>query len=79
MLSLGIGILLVTTGVFLGSFITCLLLDHSEKNQIKPLISNDKCSDLQKYDCDFVSYDQLKSMISDSMDANHIKIPMCLN
>jgi hypothetical protein len=79
MLNLGIGILLVTTGVFLGSFITCLLLEYSGKSKSMPLISKDNRSNLQKCDCEFVSYDQLKSMISDSMDDNHIKIPMCLN
>jgi len=79
MLSLGIGILMVTTGVFLGSFITCLLLEHSGKRKNEPIVSKDNPSNRQKCDCESVSYDQLKSLISDSMDDNHIKIPMCLN
>lgn len=79
MLSLGIGILLVTTGVFLGSFVTCLLLEHSEKYRSKPPMTEDKRLNQQPHDSEYVSYDQLKSMISKNMDDNHIKIHMCLN
>ena len=79
MLRLGIGILLVATGVFLGSFVTCLLLEHSEKDRSKHPITEDRRLNQHPYDSEYVSYDQLKSMISKNMDENHIKIPMCLN
>jgi len=79
MLSLGVGILLVTTGIFIGSFITCILLEHSERDRNKSSLSEKNRLNLQDHDCECVSYDQLKSEIYKSMDDNQIKIHMCLN